>query len=134
MSKDNAVSINFLMLYLVANCTLLVIDTADSNFLEDIMEKYKYTITLPSIKVHDVVQRELHVIVNDVESVDMVDVNQVVHELIFSENDVVLIYLVDIDDAGNRSTEGAVLDFVVVDRIPPVTPDAPVIGNVISIT
>jgi hypothetical protein len=110
-----------------------VIDTADSNFLEDIMEKYKYTITFPSIKAHDVAQRELHVIVNDVESVDMVDINCVAHELIFSENDVILIYLVDIDDAGNRSTEGAVLDFVVVNRIPPVAPDAPVIGNVIVV-
>lgn len=82
-----------------------------------------YKLTAAPVVDSDVVTRELRLVVNDAEPV--------VREFSASETDLgtvdvpqganVVLQLVDVDDAGNRS-EPAVVEFVAADTLPPSQP------------
>jgi hypothetical protein len=75
----------------------------------------------------DVVERQLLVAVNGAEPVDAAKVFSAdatdLGEVRVKQDDKVLLTLVDVDDAGNRS-EPAVLEFVASDTLPPAQPGA----------
>jgi len=102
------------------------------NISGGLMDKYTYKIGLPALGADDVVSRELHVMINGVESMyEIMDVTMTHYELVLEENSDVDIFMIDIDDAGNRSVEGDHLHFVVIDIVPPAAPAAPVIADVV---
>lgn len=81
------------------------------SIMEDLMDKFLYKLSLPSVQAHDVVKRELHVMINGGEPVvHMIeDVSVAVYELTFEQDQEVNIHLVDIDDADNRSPKSEML-------------------------
>ncbi len=92
---------------------------------------YIYKIGLPVLGSSDVVLRELHTIIDGVENVVMIeDVLTTFWNLTLAEDSVCEMYLVDIDDAGNRSPDGERFTFTVIDIVPPKAPKAPVIMDV----
>lgn len=99
------------------------------------MDQFLYKLGLPAVEAHDVVKRELCVSINGADPVvhEILDVGLAAYELTFEQDQHVAIFLVDIDDAGNRSANGMVLDFVVIDTVPPPAPSAPVIMEVIEV-
>lgn len=99
------------------------------------MDQFLYKLGLPAVEAHDVVKRELCVSINGADPVvhEILDVGLAAYELTFEQDQHVAIFLVDIDDAGNRSANGMVLDFVVIDTVPPPAPAAPVIMEVIEV-
>jgi hypothetical protein len=82
-----------------------------------------YNVTAGAVVDADVVERKLSVVVNGEDqgvssfSSDTTSFG----ELSFADNDVVVLSLVDVDDAGNSSSP-AVAEFVATDTIPPVQP------------
>lgn len=82
-----------------------------------------YAVVAPEVVDGDVVKRELSVVVNGlVQSVVVYSPETVVFDDIEVPQDAtVLLQLVDVDDAGNRS-EPAELEFVAVDTLPPTMP------------
>ncbi len=85
-----------------------------------------YKVSVGPVVDKDVVERQLVVAVNGVEvdetttfSADSTDLG----EIRVKQDDKVLLTLVDVDDAGNRS-EPAVFEFVAVDTLPPAQPGA----------
>ena len=99
---------------------------------EDLMN-YIYTIALPALGADDVVSRELHVIIDGVEEIhEITDIHMTEWTLTLAEDTHCLVYITDIDDAGNRSPDGMHLEFTVIDTIPPSAPEAPVIVDVIE--
>lgn len=97
------------------------------------MDKFLYKLALPAVESHDVVKRELYVLVDGVETVhEISDPKQTHFDLVFEQDQEVSVYLVDIDDAGNRSEGGEILDFTVIDTVPPVAPKAPVVSEVVE--
>jgi hypothetical protein len=102
------------------------------NITGGLMDKYTYNIGLPELGAHDVVSRELHISVNGEMSMIVIeDIHMTHHELILEENADCHIWVVDIDDAGNRSADGEKLSFIVIDIVPPSSPAAPVIADVV---
>ena len=94
---------------------------------------YIYTLGLPALGANDVVSRELHVIVDGVEEVhEITDLSIMEWKLTLPEDAHCMVYLVDIDDAGNRSPDGTHYEFTVIDVVPPSAPEAPVIVDVIE--
>jgi hypothetical protein len=82
-----------------------------------------YNVTAAAVVDGDVVGRKLSVVVNgeDRGVTDYPSDTTSFGELSFSDNDSVVLTLVDVDDAGNSSSP-AVLEFVAVDTIPPAKP------------
>jgi hypothetical protein len=82
-----------------------------------------YNVTAGSVVDADVVNRRLSVVVNGVDRgtneypADTTSFG----ELSFSDNDSVVLTLVDVDDAGNSSSP-AVVEFVAADTLPPAQP------------
>ena len=99
------------------------------------MDQFLYKLGLPAVEAHDVVKRELCISINGADPVihEILDVGLAAYELTFEQDQHVAIFLVDIDDAGNRSANGMVLDFIVIDTVPPPAPAAPVIMEVIEV-
>ena len=102
-------------------------------FKEENMTLYKYTFMLPLPGATDVVNREMHVDINGV--MDMVEIDPSVteHSIDLEEDSNVSIYMIDIDDAGNRSAKGETFSFVVVDMVPPDAPGAVTIKDVVEV-
>lgn len=94
---------------------------------------FKYTFTLPALGAPDVVKRNMHLTVDGVESLIELDPVLTEYEMVFEQDAIVSMFLVDIDDAGNASANGTVLDFTVIDIVPPAAPDAVIISDVIEI-
>jgi len=86
-----------------------------------------YKVSVGPVVDKDVVERQLVVAVNGVGSPDEFVVFSAdstdLGEIRAKQNDKVLLTLVDVDDAGNRS-EPAVLEFVASDTLPPAQPGA----------
>ena len=82
-----------------------------------------YNVTAGAVVDADVVGRKLSVVVNgeDRGVTDYPSDTTSFGELSFSDNDSVVLSLVDVDDAGNSSSP-AVVEFVALDTIPPVKP------------
>jgi len=82
-----------------------------------------YNVTAGAVVDADVVGRKLSVVVNgeDRGVTDYPADTTSFGELSFSDNDSVVLSLVDVDDAGNSSSP-AVLEFVALDTIPPAQP------------
>ncbi len=82
-----------------------------------------YNVTAAAPVDADVVERRLNVTVNGEEKNSQFYSPETTSfgELSFTQNDSVVLTLVDVDDAGNVSTP-AVLEFVAADTIPPVAP------------
>lgn len=92
----------------------------------------KYKVLLSEPKSPDVVERKLHVeVFTDTVEKRSEEISLPASarefELIVDQDDNVDLWLVDIDDAGNESTESDILSFVARDTIPPGRPDAPVL-------
>jgi hypothetical protein len=106
-------------------------------FILSIMEdgmNYIYKIGLPELGANDVILRELHVTIDGVKNTYMIeDVSVGFWNLTLTENSVCEIFVVDIDDAGNRSPEGEKYTFTVLDIVPPKAPKAPVIMEVTEV-
>lgn len=95
---------------------------------EGAINNYIYKFGLPALGATDVVKREIHFVIDGVTTmVEWTDVNVMEFEMTFAEDAVVEMFLVDIDDASNRSADGEKLSFVVVDMVAPNAPAAPVI-------
>jgi hypothetical protein len=94
------------------------------------MEKFAYTFSLPAPGSADVMTREFHYVVDGVEAFDTLDVGTTTHRLVFVEGATVDAFLIDIDNAGNRSEPSTSMHFVVVDTVPPKTPASPEVLSV----
>jgi len=94
------------------------------------MNKYVYTFSVPPAGAPDVIKREFHYMVNGVTGMAELDMDVISYEMIFDEDAEVEIYMIDIDDAGNRSLASDTLKFTVVDTIPPPAPAKPDIMDV----
>ena len=95
------------------------------------MDKYTYKLSLPALGADDVVSREMHVMIDGIENIhEISDISMTEYDLVLSEGSDCIIWMIDIDDAGNRSKEGEKLIFQVVDIIPPVAPAAPSVAGV----
>lgn len=98
---------------------------------EDTINTYIYKFGLPALGASDVVKRELHVTQDGTETVyEITDMSATTYEVSLVEDQHVIVFLVDIDDAGNRSPNGMSLEFDVADIVPPNAPDAPTIIDV----
>jgi aminopeptidase N len=100
--------------------------------LEGETDMLKYKVLLSEPKSPDVVERKLHVeVFTDTVEKRSEEISLPASarefELIVDQDDNVDLWLVDIDDAGNESTESDILSFVARDTIPPGRPDAPVL-------
>jgi hypothetical protein len=96
---------------------------------EDLM--LKYTITMPPVGAADVVSREIHTAVGGAEQpTETVAPDVLTYVRRFNDNDNVETWVVDIDDAGNRSANGVILSFTATDTIPPAAPASPVISDI----
>lgn len=101
-------------------------------FLEGETDMLKYKVLLSEPKSPDVVERKLHVeVFTDTLEKRNEDVSLPAtareYELIVDQDDIVDLWLVDIDDAGNESADSDMLSFIAKDTIPPGRPDAPVL-------
>ena len=95
------------------------------------MDKYTYKISLPALGADDVVKREMHVVVDGIETVhEIADIATLEWDLVLEENSNCQIWMVDIDDADNRSADGMTLEFEVLDIVPPTAPQAPTVASV----
>lgn len=91
----------------------------------------KYTIKMPPVGAADIVSREIHTSVGGAEqAVETVAADAVSYVRRFNDGDNVETWVVDIDDAGNRSANGTILSFVATDTIPPAAPAAPSIDDI----
>lgn len=97
---------------------------------DEFMTRYVYTFALPAPGAGDVVARELHLKVDGVEELFNIEPSLLEYKLSFNEDASVEIYLIDIDDADNRSLPSQLLNFVVIDIVPPPAPSMPEIIGV----
>lgn len=88
-------------------------------------DRLTYAVSVGPVVDHDVVTRELRVVVNGlVVETTVFPASAVELGTVTVEQDATVeLMLVDVDDAGNRS-EPAVLEFVAVDTLPPSQPGA----------
>jgi hypothetical protein len=100
---------------------------------EDEDMNYAYTFTLPAPGASDVVERKICVVINDVKECHSIDPTMIEYKMTFGVDQNVKMWLVDIDDAGNVSAPGSVLEFVVIDTVPPPAPESPVISDVVEL-
>lgn len=98
--------------------------------METLMDKYIYKFGIPAPKSTDVVTRELHIVIDETETMVELGVDVSEFEYTLDEGSNVSMYLIDIDGAGNRSEQGDVLTFTVLDIVPPEAPAAPVINDI----
>jgi len=96
----------------------------------DMADQLRYTLAIPEPGAGDVVTRELHVVVDGIDTTYTLtpDVRSFTVDLV--EGTSVSIFLVDVDNIGNRSEPGEALTFTVVDTIPPPKPLPPVVIGV----
>lgn len=90
------------------------------------MDRFGFTFALPPSDP-DTASRELSITVNggDPPTVKTYQPTAAVtDQLIFNQDDQLVLTLVDIDDAGNRSQASAALSVTVNDDVPPATPGA----------
>jgi len=93
-------------------------------------DQLRYTLSIPAPGAGDVVTRELHVIVDGNETVYTLTPDLRNFTLDLTEGSNISLWLIDIDNNGNRSDPGETLTFTVVDTIPPPRPQPPVITGV----
>jgi len=96
----------------------------------DVADQLRYTLAIPAPGAGDVVTRELHVVVDGSETVYTLTSDIRTWTLDLTEGSSVTIFLIDIDNIGNKSDPGELLTFAVVDTIPPPKPQPPVIIGV----
>lgn len=130
----NATFVTILVLYVVAVLVILwlVGTVPQPRFLRvkqigrDVMaDVLVYKVSVGPVVDKDVVERQLVVAVNGVTPVDEFKVfpanSTDLGEIRVKQDDKVLLTLVDVDDAGNRSAP-AVFEFVATDTLPPAQP------------
>ena len=94
------------------------------NFLNrEVNNMLVYSVTAGAVVDKDVAERRLSVTVNGEvrETKPFSSDTTNFGELVFADNDNVVLSLVDVDDAGNVSSP-AVVEFVALDTVPPVAP------------
>ena len=96
------------------------------------MSDFVYKISLPKPLSENIARRELHVMIDGEMEINEIGTTVSTWNLSLFEGSEVVVFLVDIDDCENRSTEGDPLVFYATNKVPPKPPKAPEIFCVIN--